>query len=418
MEKTKLNTYEQDKYDTIRSCSDGDITNKEASIRLGISIRQIQRLKRAVEEYGEQGIIHGLKGKVAHNVTNEIVVSKVTNFLKENKHIDFGPTFAQEKLINIGVNKSVETIRRVMIKNNIWKSKKRYGPEIHREWRERMSMYGELVQFDGSYHDWFENGKEQCLLGSIDDATGNIVKAVFEDNEGVKSCFRFWKAYVETYGRPVAIYLDKFSTYKINHKDAVNNEELMTQFGRAMKELNIRVICANSPQAKGRVERLFGTLQDRLIKEMRLEDVRDRNGANRFLEKKYIPDHNKRFSVIPRSRDDAHRPLTNEMIKRLSSIFSRKSERKVNNDYTISFRANWYQLSNTQNTTIYRGDSVLVEEHLDDTLHVFKNNISLGYIKLPERPKKIEMKVTALTRNKPQWKPPASHPWRRDFFKR
>jgi len=418
MEKTKLNTYEQDKYDTIRSCSDGDITNKEASIRLGISIRQIQRLKRAVEEYGEQGIIHGLKGKVAHNVTNEIVVSKVTNFLKENKHIDFGPTFAKEKLINIGVNKSVETIRRVMIKNNIWKSKKRYGPEIHREWRERMSMYGELVQFDGSYHDWFENGKEQCLLGSIDDATGNIVKAVFEDNEGVKSCFRFWKAYVETYGRPVAIYLDKFSTYKINHKDAVNNEELMTQFGRAMKELNIRVICANSPQAKGRVERLFGTLQDRLIKEMRLEDVRDRNGANRFLEKKYIPDHNKRFSVIPRSRDDAHRPLTNEMIKRLSSIFSRKSERKVNNDYTISFRANWYQLSNTQNTTIYRGDSVLVEEHLDDTLHVFKNNISLGYIKLPERPKKIEMKVTALTRNKPQWKPPASHPWRRDFFKR
>lgn len=418
MEKTKLNTYEQDKYDTIRSCSDGDITNKEASRRLGIKRRQIQRLKRAIEKYGEQGIIHGLKGKVAHNATDDVIVRKVTDFLKEKKHIDFGPTFAQEKLIKIGVNKSVETIRGVMIKKDIWKSKTRHGPEIHREWRERMSMYGELIQFDGSYHDWFENGKEQCLLASIDDATGDIVKAVFEDNEGVHACFRFWRAYIETYGRPVTIYLDKFSTYKINHKDAVNNEELMTQFGRAMKELGIRVICANSPQAKGRIERLFGTLQDRLIKEMRLLDVRDRNDANKFLKKKYIPDHNKRFSVVPRSTENAHRPLTDEMIKRLPSIFSRKSERKVNNDYTISFRANWYQLSSTQNITVYRGDSVGVEEHLDDTIHIFKNDISLGYIKLPERPKKIEMKVTALTRDRVQWKPPANHPWRRDFFKR
>ena len=178
MEKTKLNSHEQSKYETIRSCIDRDITNQEASNRLGVNIRQIQRLKRAVEENGEQGIVHGLKDKVAHNKTEEVIIDKVIVFFKEDKHKDFGPTFAQEKLINIGVSKSVETIRSLMTESHIWKSRTRRGPEIHREWRERVSMYGELVQFDGSYHDWLENGEEQCLLGAIDDATGDIVKAL------------------------------------------------------------------------------------------------------------------------------------------------------------------------------------------------------------------------------------------------
>jgi hypothetical protein len=413
MGKIELTASEKMKYDTIRSCSEKDITNKQAAHRLNLKIRQVQRLKRTYEKDGELGIVHGLKGGTAHNATDKETTKKIVNFFKEKKHKDFGPTFAQEKLVDVKTSR--ETLRSIMIKNDLWKAKTRRGPGIHRQWRERMDSYGELVQFDGSYHDWFENGKEQCLLASIDDATSNIIKAVFEDNEGVRAVFRFWWSYIEARGLPVAIYLDKFSTYKVNHKNAVDNVEFITQFERAMKTLGIRVICANSPEAKGRVERLFGTLQNRLVKEMRLDDVRCIDEANIFLKKTYIKDHNKRFSVVPKNACDAHRNLTDDIKKKLSSIFSLHYARKVNNDFTIQFKTKWFQLSATQKTTIYKDDTVKVEEHLDDTIHIFKNDIPLNYILLPERPVTVRIKVTALTREKPKWIPPVNHPWRNSF---
>ena len=416
MTKFKLDESERYKRDIIQSCSDGDLTNKQASISLGLKVRQVQRLKRAFQKDGEQGIVHGLKGKRAHNAVPKKTDENIVTFLKKKNHRDFGPTFAKEKLEVIGIKKSRETIRSLMIKENIWKPHKRRGPQIHRQWRERMTRYGELVQFDGSYHDWFENGKEQCLLAAIDDATSDIVKAIFEDNEGVRAVFRFWRAYVESKGLPIAIYLDRFSTYKINHKNAEDNPEFMTQFERAMKELDIQVICANSPEAKGRVERLFGTLQDRLIKEMRLVDIRSKDLANTFLKKKYIPDHNGRFSVAARETTDAHRPLSDILKTRLTSIFSIRSTRKVNNDFTIQFRNCWFQLSATQNTTVYKNDDVVIEEHLDDTLLFLIKGVPLNYSKLPERPKTLRMKVTALTKEVPQWRPPKDHPWRKFDF--
>jgi hypothetical protein len=378
----------------------------------------VQRLKRAVEKKGKQGVVHGLKGVTAHNATDEKIKKKVTAFLKKKKHTDFGPTFAQEKLLQDKVTVNRETLRLIMIKEDIWKVKKRRGSQIHREWRERKGACGEMIQFDGSYHDWFENGKEQCLLGAIDDATSGITKAVFEDNEGVRAVFRFWRAYVETHGRPGAIYLDKFSTYKVNHVKAEDNANFLTQFERAMKILDIKVICANSPEAKGRVERLFGTLQDRLVKELRLVDARCKKEANAFLSKTYIKDHNKRFSVKAKIASNAHRPLTDELKKNLSSIFSIHSIRRVNNDYTIQFKTFWFQLDATQKVTIYKGDKVKIEEHSDNTLHILKNEVELHYTLLPKRPATIRMKVTALTREKPAWKPPADHPWKKDFFKK
>ncbi len=415
MEKVQLNSEEKYRYDTIRSSCDGEITNKQAAHRLNVKVRQVQRLKRTYERDGEQGMIHGLKGVPAHNKTDKKTTKKIVAFLKEKKHTDFGPTFAQEKLVDIKTSR--ETIRSIMIKNDLWKVKKRHGPDIHRQWRERMGSYGELIQFDGSYHDWFENGKEQCLLASIDDATSKIVTAVFEDNEGVRAVFRFWWSYVEAHGLPVAIYLDKFSTYKVNHKNAVDNTEFVTQFERAMKSLHIRVICANSPEAKGRVERLFGTLQNRLVKEMRLEDVRCTDEANQFLKKTYIKDHNKRFSVLPKNAHDAHRILTDEIQKKLPSIFSLHSVRKVNNDFTIQWKTKWFQLGAIQNITVYKNDSVRVEERLDYTIHIFRNDVPLDYTMLPERPTAVRMKVTALTREKPTWIPPLDHPWRKNFKK-
>lgn len=413
MEEIQLTAREQDRYDTIRDCIDGNITNKEASVRLGLKIRRVQEIKRAVEKNDREGVVHGSKGKNPPNITPNTVSKKVTVFFEQKKHQDFGPTFAQEKLVNIGVSMNSETLRLLMIKKKIWKPHLRRGPQIVREWRERKECFGELVQFDGSYHDWLETGDEKCLLAAIDDATGRIVHAVFEDDEGVHAVFRFWKAYVEAYGRPVAIYLDKFSTYKVNHKNAVDNADFITQFRRAMNEFDIRVICANSPEAKGRVERLFGTLQDRMVKEMRLANMKMRREANLYMYEQYIPDHNKRFSVPAKKGVDAHRLLSDDLKARLSSIFSVQSKRKVNNDYTIQFKTQWFQLEDTQDTTLYKRDEVIVEERLDGTTHIRFKETYLKYRVLPARPKPVYVPVVAITTKKPIHKPSKDHPWRR-----
>ena len=416
MEKIKLTASEQERYDIIRSCIDRDITNKEASTRLGLKVRQIQRIKRAVEKQGTEGAMHKSKGRTSSNATNKTTVKKTVDFLKQKKHQDFGPTFAQEKLLALGVEMNKETLRLLMIKKDLWKPHPRRGPQIVREWRERKERFGELVQFDGSYHDWFENDSEECLLAAIDDATSKIVKAVFEDNEGVFAVFRFWLSYVEAYGLPVAIYLDKFSTYKVNHKNAVDNKEFMTQFERAMTELGVQVICANSPEAKGRVERLFGTLQDRMVKEMRLADVKKRDEANRFVCEKYLPDHNAKFNVLAKNTNDAHRPLSDDLRVKLPSIFSIQSRRKVNNDYTIQFKTRWYQLEAAQKTSVYKRDEVIVEERLDGTVHIRLKAVYLEYRELPDRPKPLRVPVVAITKQKPDWKPPKDHPWRKFNF--
>jgi len=414
MEKRVLTPEERERFDVINACIAGEITNAEAASRLRLTVRQTQRLKRKVEDHNDQAVIHGNKGKVSNNATREKTVIAVETFFKEEKHRDFGPTFAMEQLQKKGgIVLGLETLRTLMIKKGLWDEHKRRGPGIHREWRERVAMYGEMIQFDGSYHDWLENGEEQCLLGAIDDATGTIMRAIFDDNEGVHAVFRFWWAYIEAHGLPVAVYLDKFSTYKVNHKAAVDNAELITQFERAMEEVGVKLIKANSPEGKGRVERLFGTLQDRLVKEMRLANIKDRESANRFLKETYLPDHNKRFSVSPRQEGDAHRRLTDDMKKRLPSIFSIQSKRNVNNDYTIRFKNKWFQLAATQETTVYKSDTVIVEERLDGSIHIRLKDTYLAYTELPTRPQRVHMKVTALTREKPRWKPPAGHPWKR-----
>jgi hypothetical protein len=213
-----------------------------------------------------------------------------------------------------------------------------------------------MEQFDGSYHHWFENrycdelgdSIEVCLLASIDDATGRITRAQFTKNEGVVAVFEFWKEYILDIGKPLSIYLDKFSTYKINHKAAVDNYEFMTQFQRAMLDLGINLISAHSPEAKGRVERLFLTLQDRLVKEMRLANISTPEEGNRFLKEVFLPKFNSRFAVVPLREGDVHKKLSEIDIKNLNRIFSVQSTRRINNDFTIQFKNHWYQLTELQ----------------------------------------------------------------------
>ena len=256
------------------------------------------------------------------------------------------------------------------------------------------------------------NPQEVCLLASIDDATGKITHAKFDFNEGVIAVFNFWMEYVLIVGKPLCIYLDKFSTYKVNHKMAVDNSELMTQFQQAMKILGIGVINANSPQAKGRIERLFGTLQDRLIKELRLANISSISQANFFL-KEFLSKFNNRFSVTPAQDGDVHRQLSQREKGSLKSIFSIKSTRRINHDFTIQFKNHFYQLEEVQPITIRPKERVLVEEHLDGTIHFSSKNHYLNCFILPEKPKRVFRQPAILTNHPLNWKPPPNHPWRK-----
>jgi len=418
-----MTNQEARRYTIIKDLLTKKIDGSEAAKQLNLSVRQTKRLKVAVSRFGIKGIIHGNRGKKGNRQINKNIINKTKKHLQEIYH-DFNPLLAQEHLRDDhNIRLSKETVRQLMITEKLWHPKKKKNIKKH-FWRERKDNYGEMQQFDGSYHNWFEGrnvtavGLEQCLLLSVDDATGQITKAVFESNEGVVPVFRFWKGYFEAIGLPNAIYLDKFGTYKVNHKNAVDNEELMTQFERAMHQLGVRVIHANSPQAKGRVEKMNGTLQRRLVKEMRLNKINTIPEANIFLQEIFIPKFNHQFAVVPKKKNDLHRQLSAVEKNNLAKILSIQQERMINNDYTVRFKNNYYQLNKTQPTTVYKKDSVIIEEHLNGEIKISVRNHYLNYFCLPERPRKeIDVKLVALTNKPPiSWKPPANHPWRTPFF--
>ena len=414
---------EAQRYEIIKNLLVKKIDGTEAAKQLSLSVRQTKRLKATVKLLGIKGIIHGNRGQKSNRQLDEKLINKAKKYLREI-YPDFNPLLAQEHLRDdYHLELSKEKVRQLMISENLWHPRKKTNCKKH-FWRERRDNYGELEQFDGSYHNWFENrnelevGLEQCLLLSVDDATGKITNAMFECNEGVIPVFRFWKEYFETNGLPNTIYLDKFSTYKVNHKHAVDNKELMTQFERAMNQLGIKVIHANSPQAKGRVEKMNGTLQRRLIKEMRLNKINTFAEANRFLKEIFIPKFNRQFAVVPKKEHDLHQKLNPTERLSLEKILSIQSERIVNNDYTIRFKNNYYQLMEIQPTTVYKKDKITIEEHLTNETKLVLRNHDLNYFRLPARPKKeIDVKLVALTTKKPSgWKPPVDHPWRKQLI--
>lgn len=418
---SKLNVKEQEKASILHSAIMGKITNAQAAKQLRLSIRQVQRAKAGVRKGGAHAVVHKLKGRSSNHAFPEDTKLKAIETIS-NKYADFKPGFAQEKLQTIhDMQMTSQTIRVWMTEAGIWKTRKQKNSGIHRSWRPRKEYFGEMEQFDGSYHLWFENrfidqfGNpiETCLLACIDDATGKITKATFAPNEGVHAVFTFWKAYVEEWGKTLSIYLDKFSTYKINHKVAVDNSDLMTQFGRAMQELQIYLITANSPQAKGRIERLFGTLQDRLVKEMRLAQINTPEDGNKFLKEIFIPKFNDKFAVTPEKTGSVHNSLTPTDKNNIDRIFSIQSIRVINNDFTIQFKNNWYQLAEIQETTVRAKVKVLVEEWLDKSIHFSLREKYLSYTELPERPKKVNKPPLILTRHNLNWKPPIDHPWRK-----
>ncbi|PIU24256.1 hypothetical protein COT12_02015 [Candidatus Berkelbacteria bacterium CG08_land_8_20_14_0_20_39_8] len=338
----------------------------------------------------------------------------------KEKYSDFGPTLAAEKLeeidnLKIGTN----VLRLEMIKADLWQEKKRKAK--HRSWRERKEHFGELVQFDGSHHNWFEGRNQEetkvVLLASRDDAD-NLVSARFYQFEGTMPVFDFWLRYIGNFGKPKAIFLDNHGTYKVNQKIALD-EKTLTQFGRACEELDIELINAKSPQAKGRIENLFGTLQDRLVKELRLQKISTMVGANTFLEADFLPKFNQRFQKQAKKKANFHQPLT--IKDNLAKSFSVKSERIINNDFTVSFKNQWYQLDSVQPKLVLPRSKVTIEERLDGNLVMEQNGKILNCkpINKEKTRQPDKLRVFVLTSNPnihyPQMArvPTINHSWKR-----
>lgn len=388
----------------------------DAGRKLEVSTRQLRRILKEYRRDGPSALIHKSRGKVSNNKTPQELLDQAIGLVRD-KYDDFGPTFASEtleKYEHLIINHDV--LRNEMIKVGLWKTKQR--KHKHRQWRERKEYFGEMVQFDGSHHLWFElRGKMCCLLASKDDAT-NQIHGHFTEHEDIEGVFTFWKEYIDKYGKPKSIYLDRGSVYKVNHKSVFDDPEVLTQFERVCKELGIEVIHAKSPQAKGRIENGFGTLQDRLVKEMRLRYIGNISDANKYLKEEFLPEYNKRFAVPAKTQGDFHKPLIPN--ENLDQIFSVQSERQVNNDFTVRLKGKWYQLSETQPKTVLQKSKVITEERMDKTIAIRQNNIYLSFEEIDKkdiatlRKERQDKKLYVITSNPNMArKPKQNHPWRR-----
>jgi transposase len=389
----------------VRKVLEKAIKQAEAAEILSLSSRQIRRIVKRIRAEGDKGIAHKARGRPSNRRIAGKIRDKVIELYRK-QYADFGPTLASEKLLERdGIRVNDETLRKWLIETGDWKkTRKRRG---HRQWRERKHYYGEMVQIDGSHHDWFEGREPWCvLMGYIDDATGGVFGR-FYGYEGTFPAMDSFKRYIKKHGLPLSVYLDKYKTYKSTAKptleDELNDREPLSDFERALKELGVEVRHANSPQAKGRIERLFGTLQDRLVKEMRLRGIRTLEEANIFLEE-YLPIYNRRFSVPPKERDNLHRPLERGLD--LDAILCKKTERTLRNDFTVTHNSKLYQVEQA-----IQASKVMVQDRIDGSLRIYDKGRVLRYREITERPLRENKPLTLTKRTKP-CTPPSDHPWR------
>ena len=390
----------------VRQAIEKRITQAEAAQVIGLTLRQVQRIVRRIRQEGDPGICHLARGKDPNNRIPDKVKEKVLKLCRGH-YYQLGPTLATEKLLERDqITVSIETLRTWFVEEGLPYRKRKKRP--HRQWRQRKSCRGEMVQLDGSHHDWFEGRGPICvLMAYVDDATGEVF-ARFYEYEGTIPAMDSFKRYVRQYGVPQSVYLDRHSTYKATvHyqtiEDQLAGRQLMSQFERSLHELRVKVIHAYSPQAKGRVERLFGTFQDRVIKEMRLAGVNNREEGNKFLAV-YLPKYNRRFRVTPAKTAELHRPFQDR--KELDRILSIRNKRALRNDFTISHDKRLYQIKDN-----IRAKTVIVEDRTDGSMHILHNGQRLRYQEISSRPIK-EVKKSTLSRTWNGVKPVATHPWK------
>jgi len=412
MEILNMSTKEISRLEVIQKVTDKRMSQKEAVAILNLGVRQIKRLVRKYKKHGAAGLISKHRGRKGNNCLKAEVKKKALDLL-QRKYKGFGPTLAQEKLVEKEKLKiSVESVRQIMLAEDLWKPHK-VKKEVTHQLRERRACFGELVQIDGSPHDWFEGRASECvLLVFIDDATGKLGQLRFVDSESFFNYTVAAEGYFKQHGKPAAFYSDKHSIFRVN-TPSVGKSDALTQFGRAMQELDIQIICANTPQAKGRVERVNQTLQDRLVKEMRLCGISSMADGNAYLPE-FIADFDQRFAVEPRSTVNAHRTLT--VKDDLATILTWQETRSVSKNLTVQFEKIIYQIQTQHPAYALHNIRVTICVNAQQQIAILYKGKALPYEIYHQQVKQSEVvaskDVDAALKERVYAKPAPDHPWR------
>ena len=418
---------EADRAALIAAVVEKRVKQREAADRLGLSARQVKRLARRYRERGAAGMASGRRGAPSNRAFGEEARREALRLVRE-RYADFGPTFAAEKLSeDHGLSVSRETLRKWMSEEGLWRPKRRREARVHQS-RPRRARVGELVQVDGSPHDWFEGRGPRCaLIVFIDDGDGGLFESGrllalrFCRSETTEAYMETLREHLAAHGRPVALYSDRYGVFRVNRK---GSEDAPTQFTRALLTLRIEPIHASTPQAKGRVERANRTLQDRLVKEMRLRGIDGMEAANAYLPE-FAADHNRRFGAAPRESEDAHRPVLHDA-EELDLILCEQATRKLSRNLTFQFERREYQLVGEGKGRRLRGAAVTVCKGFDGTASVLLEGRRLAFRVLGEGEAAVPVEDEKGVRDRvdaakaeqaarPDWKPAPDHPWRRPF---
>jgi transposase len=390
----------------VHKVVEGALTQRQAAELVSLSERQIRRIVRRMGEEGEKGIQHRSRGKEPNNKLSGKLTEKIARLYRQ-KYQGFGPTLTAEKLFELeGISVSKETVRTVLIETGQWEKRRKVS--THRQWRERKSCFGEMLQLDGSHHDWFEGRRPECvLMAYIDDATSKVYGRFYE-YEGTIPAMDSFKRYIRKHGIPMSVYMDKHTTYKSpaapSIEDEINGTEPLSEFGRALTDLEVTIIHAHSPQAKGRIERLFNTLQDRLVKELTLRGINTIEEANKYLDT-YLSVHNKRFAVKAKEQDNLHREIPRGLD--LDKILCIRTIRALRNDFTVAHNGKLYQVEKAPGAK-----KVLMQERVDGEMLITHNDVRLPFREITTRPEK-QQKPASMLRHSKGHTPSVDHPWKK-----
>lgn len=388
-----MSARERVRLDAFGRVKRGELTVGVAAELAGLSLRQARRMWKRFDEFGDQGLVHRLRGKSSNRRVSDDVRDRVVK-RHQARYADFGPTLACEKLAEDGLELSPDTLTALLEARGLWQRKRRRGR--HRKRRERRACLGSLVQMDGSHHDWFERRSGQCvLMVMIDDATNQTYARLYPA-ESTEAAFDVFGRWVKRQGLPRSLYVDRHSIYRDEE-----HPEKPTQFGRAMKDLVVELVQAHSPQAKGRVERRHAVFQDRLVKELRLRDVSSVEQANAFLEGVFLEELNRRYAVKARDGQNLHRAVDARAI--LEEVLCVQEERVVGQDWCVRWRNRWLQIDSRHAALNLPRRRVLVRHRSDGQLVVGHQGERLTCRELAAKP--VPAKTRRVIVNNRKWKP-------------
>jgi transposase len=413
MELLNMSKEELNRFEVMGHLQEKRMRQRTAAEILGVSVRQVKRLLRAYRREGAAGLVSKQRGKPSHHQLDQETVQTAIDLL-HGRYVDFGPTLAHEKLVELdGLKLGLGSVRKIMVEEGLWKAKKARQLEVH-QMRERRACCGELEQMDGTDHDWFEGRSERCtLLVMIDDATGQLGALSFVPEESFFGYCDLLRQYLAAHGRPAGLYTDKHGIFRVNIPNAGSGDNL-TQFGRAMQSLEIPILCANTPQAKGRVERVNQTLQDRLVREMRLRRINDMQQGNAYLPE-FMADFNRRFAVPARSSLNAHRPL--QATQDLDQILAWQETRLITKNLTIQFKNVVYQIQTKRPAYALRKAPVTICQDVQGKVTILYKGAELAYTIFQKQERQSEVVTAkqvdlALVKQRKAFHPAPDHPWR------